>query len=375
MNLIINCSNLKNGGGLQVADSVCKYLNEFEMHNFIVVLSSKLQDTYHHIIKYKNIKVYNYDYVLTIKKLLSGRDIFLDELVKKNNIEGVITIFGPSYWTPKCPHLSGFARPHLVIPNSPFFKSLNSKQLLLIKIKYWFLKISLNKNANFYYTENKYISEKLKKILNKNKEIYTITNYYNQIFDTPDKWEEFLLPKFEGTTLLTVSVAYPHKNLPITIEIAKILKIKYPNLNFRFVITITKENFPQIPVEVEKYFLLIGPVKISQCPSLYKQADIMFQPSLLECFSATYPEAMKMHVPIITTDLEFAHGLCNDAALYFSPITPQSAAEAIYKLATNKQLSQELTQNGEKQLKKYNTHKERAYKLIQTIENIINNKK
>lgn len=37
-------------------------------------------------------------------------------------------------------------------------------------------------------------------------------------------------------------------------------------------------------------------------------------PSLLECFTATYPEAMRMERPIVTTDLAFAQGLCGEAA-------------------------------------------------------------
>ena len=67
---------------------------------------------------------------------------------------------------------------------------------------------------------------------------------------------------------------------------------------------------------------------ITECPSLYEQADVMFQPTLLECFSATYPEAMKMQRPIVTTDIEFAHGLCGPAAHYYSPLSAEDAARA-----------------------------------------------
>ena len=45
MNILINCSNLKNGGGLQVADSICGQLHRFPQHQFVVVLSTFLVAT------------------------------------------------------------------------------------------------------------------------------------------------------------------------------------------------------------------------------------------------------------------------------------------------------------------------------------------
>ncbi len=42
-------------------------------------------------------------------------------------------------------------------------------------------------------------------------------------------------------------------------------------------------------------------------------------PTLLECFSASYLEAMYMKKIIFTSDLPFAHTVCKDAAFYFAP--------------------------------------------------------
>ena len=203
--------------------------------------------------------------------------------------------------------------------------------------------------------------------------IYTVTNYYNQIYDIPIKWKEHKLPDFNGVTLLTITAPYPHKNLPIMIKVAKYIKRFYSNFNFRFVLTINKSDFPEIPSDLEKHFLFIGKVDISECPSLYKQADVMFQPTLLECFTATYPEAMRMGVPIVTTDLEFARGLCGDAALYYEPLDAEAAAEAIYKVSTDKIIKEQLIGKGLIQLQQYDTYVQRAEKLISIAEKIVNN--
>ena len=45
MRILVNASNLKKGGGLQVADSVCGCLKQFTRHRFVVVLSRGLEGT------------------------------------------------------------------------------------------------------------------------------------------------------------------------------------------------------------------------------------------------------------------------------------------------------------------------------------------
>ena len=372
MRILINCSNLKVGGGLQVADSICQSLDRFSQHQFVVVLSSPLSNTYAAIQGLDNVKVFSYDIKNNIRTLVFGRDVFLDSLVEKEKSDIVITIFGPSRWNPKCEHLCGFARPHLVLSQSLFFSKLKKISRLKLILSNILLKYFFKRSTNNFYTENSYISSKLQNIL-PNSKVYTITNYYNQIYDTPEKWIIRKLPQFDGVTLLTVTAPYPHKNLQITLKVSEVLRQKYPNFNFRFVMTIDERDFPSIPNDLKKNFFLIGKVDISECPSLYRQADIMCQPSLLECFTATYPEAMRMEVPIVTTDLEFARGLCEEAALYYAPLNPEAAADAIYQVVSDESLRSVLIDKGTFQLKKFDTYKQRVEKLMEIAENLVNN--
>ena len=201
--------------------------------------------------------------------------------------------------------------------------------------------------------------------------VFTVTNYYNQVFDKPELWKEKTLPDFEGITLLTISNAYPHKNLEIAAEAARILKKEHPDFRFRFVYSIEREQLQADLSGIEEYFVFIGTVDISECPSLYRQSDIAFQPTLMECFTATYPEAMRMEVPIVTTDLEFARGLCGNAACYYSAINAEACAEAIYKVATDEKYRSWLTECGKEQLRKYDNYEERAKKLVDILETIV----
>lgn len=367
MKILINASNLKVGGGIQVADSICGQLYRFTQHQFVVVLSNYMTKTKERIREFKNIEVVNYDVRNSFETLVFGRDKFLDSLVEKRAVECVVTIFGPSRWNPKVRHISGFAMPHLVLGNSPYFKELRGFNKLKSRLKNAMLDVYFRRSTNEFYTENPYISDLLA-CKWPSKRIYTITNYYNQIFDNPQAWQHVDLPKFDGTTLLCVSANYPHKNLSIARRIAYYLRDKYPSFRFRFVFTISSEQY-DVPDELKEYFVLLGKVDISECPSLYEQADIAFQPSLLECFTATYPEAMRMSRPIITTDLEFARGLCGDAALYYSPLSAEQAAECIFRLSHDADLARQLIETGQKQLTHFDNYAERAQKIISLCEN------
>lgn len=369
MKILINASNLGPGGATQVTDSLCGNLNRFNEDEFVVVLTPAMNQISENIKEYRNVRVYTYAIKNTWRTYLFARDRFLDELVEKERIEVVLSVFAPTWWKPRRPHLCGFALAHLVMPESPYYRRMGLLQLMKQKVKNSIMTFFYWRSSSFYYTENPMISERVQKLLHC-KKVFTVTNYYNQVFDQPERQVYKKLPDFQGTTILTIANAYPHKNLPISIDIARMLKTHHTEFKFRFVFTINKSEFPTIPDNFREHFLLIGPVSINECPSLYEQCEISFQPTLLECFTATYPEAMRMRKPIVTTDLEFAMGLCGDAALYFDPLSAERAAEVIYKVATNKALAESLVSNGVEQLKKFDNFTERANKLIECCKNI-----
>lgn len=366
--ILVNASNLKKGGGLQVADSVCGCLERFREHEFVVVVSRYLEGMAVRIKGYPNVKVVRYDLPKTVGRVLTGRDKFLDGLVEEEGIDAVLTIFGPSLWRPRVLHVSGFARAQCLLLDSPYYKRMRGRDLIKAYVQQRIWLWAFKRCADIYFTENEFISERLRKVF-RGKRVYTVTNYYNQVFDEEGRWgRNVVLSPFVGTTLLTISANYPHKNLLIIVPTIHYLHEHYPDFHFRFVLTITKEQLGIEDNEAEKDIVFLGGVPITECPNLYEQCDVVFQPSLLECFSAVYPEAMRMQKPIITTDLGFAHSLCGEAALYYDALSPESFGEAIYRLAHDNKLRSKLIKAGETQLKSYDNYDERAKKLIGIVE-------
>lgn len=368
MTILINASNLRLGGGLQVADSICRELYKYKEHQFIVVLPMQLHECGVAIKDYPNIIVYEYNLPKTIWLILTGNNKFLDSLVKDNMVDAVLTIFGPSRWKPKCFHLCGFAMSHIVLNDSPYWRIVPMLVRCKLKIYNRLMIRDFNRNTDVIWTENEYISDKVRQKLSP-KKVFTITNNYNQIFDSESEWDKSInLPPFSGITLLTITANYPHKNIRIAIDVLNVLKELKPNLKVRFVYTVTEEQFGEIPEDVRPSFIFLGSVKINQCPHLYSQADIMFQPSLLECFSATYVEAMKMEVPILTTDLGFAHSLCDNAAYYYSAIDAKALANAIIDIAYDENLRHHLVEHGKQRLHYFDNYESRVNKLITLLE-------
>lgn len=161
MNFLINCSNLKVGGGVQVADSICGLLYKYPQHKFWVVLSPYMEQTQKRIVGFSNVTATVYEIQNTISTIMFGKDNYLDRIVEVNHIDAVLTVFGPSRWTPNVPHLSGFALPHLVIPESPFFRRLELKDRVKYLVKGKMRKWNLYRSSRYFWTENPYISQRL----------------------------------------------------------------------------------------------------------------------------------------------------------------------------------------------------------------------
>ena len=61
---------------------------------------------------------------------------------------------------------------------------------------------------------------------------------------------------------------------------------------------------------------------------------------------------------------------CCDAVCHYSTINA-AAAEAIYKVATDKYYAIQLTEAGKKQLQTYDNYEQRATKLVRILETLV----
>jgi len=94
----------------------------------------------------------------------------------------------------------------------------------------------------------------------------------------------------------------------------------------------------------------LGQIPHAEVRDYYAHCHATLMPTLLESFSITYLEAMSFQTPIITSDLDFAHAACGDAAIYCDPWDPASIRDAILKLKSAPELAAQLVQRGRTRL-------------------------
>ena len=377
MKIIINTSNLKKGGALQVAHSFLSEIRKNSENSYFVILSSALHKQITIGEFPENFRFYHYTLKPSVRKVLNGRDKFLDKFENEIRPDCILTIFGPSYWLPRSPQLLGYAIPHYVYPDSPYFKNIDLKakiKLLILRVLHVY---SLKKSNSTFWCETDDVKLRLSRLLkiDKNK-IHTISNTYNAVFG------EFSRTSLEGVksyrmknshafNFLTITSDYPHKNLSILKKIVPILRAR--KIPCKFFITIDEKLFKQYR-SFKDYIVNLRAVSIEECPELYYYSDALFLPTFLECFSASYPEAMKMEKPILTSNLSFARDICGDAAEYFDPLSPYDIAEKIGNIIQNKERREFLVKKGKERLKMFETSNSRATKFLEICEQISNSK-
>lgn len=368
MKLMINTAHQRFGGAVQVALSFISECRKYSQHQYIVLVGPGLKDSIDPKDYPENFEFEWFDFgtiglrkSVTINKLLRNLELrYLPDVV--------ISTTGPSYFHSRAPQVLGFNLPYYIYPESPYIQDLSFTR----KIKLWSKKILhyhfFKRDGTVFLAQTEDVNQRMRKALGVEK-VYTVSNtasrYYRMDYELSPK-----LPPRENERFrfVTISAYYGHKNLELIPQILEVLRSRGVS-NVDFIMTIKPEDYERAFPKMDG-LINVGPVKPSECPSLYQECDALFLPTLAECFSASYPEAMIMEKPIITTNLGFARTLCGPAALYFEPKNAESAADEIQKLLDHPEIQEELIKNGTDQLKLFDLPEDRAKKYLEICERI-----
>lgn len=173
-----------------------------------------------------------------------------------------------------------------------------------------------------------------------------------------ERWSELRQRFPDKKLLLCLSRYYSHKNLEVLVEVAKL--IHAANAPFIIIITVSGSQDPAAPnllrniqaLGSDSAILNIGPVDMVDVPSLYRTVDGLILPTLLESFSGTFVEAMYYQIPIFTSDLDFAHDVCQDSAFYFDPLDPHDILAVVQRAFANDEDRNEHVRRGSEIVRK-----------------------
>ncbi len=181
----------------------------------------------------------------------------------------------------------------------------------------------------------------------------------------------------EGHTCRALCLAryYTHKNIEILLEAAdQLLAQERTDIGIYITIEASHGSGARRVLEEmmrngrERVLHNLGQIPMAHVASCYRVADCLLLPTLLESFTNTYVDAMQAGVPIITSDLDFAHTVCGDAAGYVDPLNSASIVAALDSLKTDPELWQQRVKAGQERAQRlfmsWDTIAERVVDLL-----------
>ena len=371
LRLLVNTSKLRFGGAVQVALSFIQECRQFSQHEYHVVLGPGVGALLDPVEFPSNFHFHHKAFGVVRLRTLRRIQREMATIEERVRPDCVITTSGPPFWRSRAPHVVGFNRPLFIYPESPYLHGLPAAKKARLLAQRWLHTRYFRRDADAIIVQTDDVNERVRRLLGTER-VYTVTNTHSAFYDRlPDRPAE-LPARSEGAfRFLTVTSYYPHKNLDLIPKVIRALPEPVRS-RVEFVLTLTEEEFRErISREIPHQVRLIGPVPPPEAPALYRECDAMFLPTLAECFSASYPEAMRMEKPIITSDLGFARSICEDAAMYFTPSDPQEAASQIVRLIDDPALQRSLRERGRKRLSAFDTPLQRTEKILSICETLV----
>jgi len=329
--ILVNASNLHNGGGVQVAASFVAELLDFQDLDLTIEfwVSSEVAESLSNVgvslEMISNIEVVN---VHGLEAVFSEYNQNLSEF------DLVFTIFGPNYFrTKNYINLVGFAQPWIL--DSSAYGLLSPLNRLKTKLKFFAQKLFF-KTADAFVVELEHVRDGLyKKGIAKPGLVHVAYNCISSLYMKPQTWQSLE----SSITSRNFKVGflgrdYAHKNTSILLGAKRILAEKY-GLNVEFFVTFNEQEWANKPEAFRSSIANVGSLAVTQCPCFYQALDAVIFPSLLECFSATPLEAMVMEKPLFASDRRFVKDICGDFALYFDPLDPENVADVIASYIQN----------------------------------------
>jgi glycosyltransferase involved in cell wall biosynthesis len=127
--------------------------------------------------------------------------------------------------------------------------------------------------------------------------------------------------------LIYPAAGYPHKNHRLLASIQPGLNLSWPVESLK--LTLPVESHPASKVS---WIQCVGFLTASEMIKAYGDVDGLLFLSTDESYGFPLVEAMYMGLPIVCSDLPYAHALCADGAIYFDPLSIKSLRNAIETL-------------------------------------------
>ena len=157
----------------------------------------------------------------------------------------------------------------------------------------------------------------------------------------PDPAVDMMLETPTNQRLLYVGSHSPYKNVEVAVAGMELLRATLPDA--KLFLTVQRD----IPLCSSNAAVGIGQLKTGSLRRVYELATVLVQPSLTETVGLPMLEAMSVGTPVLAADRPYAHDICEDAALFFDPLSPKDFAQKATRLMQNAPLRAEMSRQGQ----------------------------
>ncbi|MDP7366532.1 MAG: glycosyltransferase family 1 protein [Candidatus Pacebacteria bacterium] len=238
-----------------------------------------------------------------------------------------------------------------------YVKAENLKQRIFSKILHYFHKSSLNK-ADKIVAISKYTKNEDMKLFGvRSDKIAIIYNGFRDICKTPAK--QLTIPK---PYFLTVGAVKERKN---TLNIIKAFKeFKKNNLPHKLVIVgktgnrYSEKVFEYINKnDLKDNIIFFGHANDTELSFLYRNAEALVFPSLIESFGFPVLEAGACGTPTITSKGQGSAEVVGDAGILVDPLNTDEIKSALVKISNDKEFRKKLSEKSLERTKEFSWEK------------------
>lgn len=187
--------------------------------------------------------------------------------------------------------------------------------------------------------------------------ISVVYNAPNNLYKPISEIEKLEIKKeftFNSDYFLFVGSIHPRKNIQRLIEGFVLAKKDLNDLKLVIVgSTMWKDKFLNIPKAIEKDILFLGHLSLENLTKVTASAYALTYVPYFEGFGIPLVEAMKCGVPILAADATCLPEVAGNSAVYCNPFDINSIANGMIELYGNKNLREELSQNGLKRSQEF----------------------
>lgn len=261
---------------------------------------------------------------------LTFNEVGLDRFCKANEINAIIN-FGDLIPSTNVSQLYFFDWAYLLYPESPVWKSMSRWNWIQRSLKAHMIRRRLHL-PSVIVVQCEAMKQRMQRL--SDRDVITIPS--------PCRFTDTGFLRANGSDavgriarVLVLSGYAPHKNFLLVKSLARIINNRKVPLKITLTIdTGSSKAASDFLSDVQRDGLShiisnAGRVPHEDVADLVSAHDALLLPTLLESYGLPYIEGMMCGKTIITSDLDFAHSVCGDAAFYFDPFSADSALDAI----------------------------------------------